>query len=355
MEMLSRLFSDHRTTAIAAAAILVVATVLPFAKRRFPGVLRRLFAALFTLVTTPFMLWRRSITFLAAKSPRRPTGAGGERPFLTRRLLPVLHGLLVLGGIFILTVGMLSGLRSSGIHGNGGQRRTMLEAELVFLVQTLEDTRVGIGMLDREWELALARYAKEHRRWSVTPLDNLEKEKAALAGLLSHDPSTSEVFRELNKIPAAVGSNADIILSLEAFHPASALMEEKKGLLLRYHTICRAPEELSGTINTPPEAPARTFFQPEYGRLLRLRTELPPAIGRVESGLNVPDGDRRFDPMAFLGALYPSLIIFCAFVWAFGCLIESLGTILNPVAGGPGPKKGGSTAIDAAGTLIWAE
>ncbi len=360
MQMLTQLFTEHPTTAIVTTAVLLLAMVLPFARRRFPRVFLLLVAAPLSVATTPFLFWARNIKALASKpgrsKPGRRPGAdelGGS--YLTRRLLAAMQGLMVLGGILILSTGVLTGLRSSGILGHDNSRTALLEAELPFLTNTLKETTKEIEALDREWEEALGRRLTEHRAQHNAPIDKLETDNAGIGLLLLEDPCTRDIFIDFTNSPAEVGSAEDILLTLEAFLPLSPLMDESKALLLRYFENSRTLEGLTAAVVAPPEPPARAIYQPEYDRLRLLAVELPAAIERVEAGLKIQEEGRNFDVAGFLSGIYPPVIIFCAFIWTVGFLIDILCAIIGPSATRPESKGGRAPQIDANGTLIWAD
>ncbi len=355
MEMLTGLLTQYPATAITVAAVLLLAAVLPFAGRRSPRVFLILLAAPISLITTPFVFWRRNVQTLATITLQRIPEADGGRSILTPRFLTAIRAFIVVGGIFILTTGILTGLRASRGQSNEPQRTAMLEAELPLLERTLEETRSGIEALDREWDLALARYAEAHRQRFAPAIGELDRTNAGIEQILSGDPSTREIFLEFRNASAAAGSSAKIIGRLEAFLPTSTLIDGRKALLLQYFRNARARERMAALMDAPRDSPARHIFQPDYERLVRLRVELPAAIARIRSDLELPDEQWSFNPGAFLAALAPAVILFCAFIWAMGFLIDIFGVLLHPVAPQKGTQRGKSPEIDSTGKLIWAE
>ncbi|HLF14798.1 MAG TPA: hypothetical protein VI932_07915 [Bacteroidota bacterium] len=347
MQTLFRLFIEYQTVAIYTAAILLMASVVPLTGTKFPKFLLLLISSPFNIVAASFGVWRKHLISLATKSRRRP-GEGDIGPSsLTRWLMPVMQCLLVLGGIFILTTGVLSGYRASRMDGNGGEIKAMLETELPILARALRDTRTRIESLDREWAGIGERHGGENRERFITAINAIEAENARLDKFLSLDLETGEAFSDFKNSPAGVVPTGDIIRTLESFLPSLQLAEGKGSFLVRYFENCRVQEDLARKINGPPDPPVRTDRQPDYESLRRLEAELPPAIARIESDLKTPEPERRFNIAAFLEAFYPALIVFCAFILAIGHLIEVM-SVSAPVTAAHSDNKG-------SGTLIWAE
>lgn len=345
MDTILQLFHDHALIAISACVGLLFITVLPFTGSRFPRLLVRLATSLARVVTVPFSLWRRTVLDLAAGSG--DSNNDGPTRF-GRRLLPVMQSLLILGGLAILTAGVLSGWRASGITRESGHLKEALMTELPVLEGALADTRSRISDLDRDWEESRECHTDEFVSKLSAEALLIAVENGGLGDFLSRDRQTRDVFSVLAGGRAA-GKTSDLIAEdLRDALPALELSPEKEWLFTRYLDNLRRESDLVRELGNLSDADVRRVHQPEIETLRRIEAELGPAIARVRADLAAPDQAATFDAAAFVGASSPALVLFCGFVWVVGGLIELMGSAVT--------LRGAVRAtVNEEGHLKWAE
>lgn len=345
MDTLLRQFRDHPLVATIAGIVILVITVLPFTRSRFLRVFLRLGSTLLSVVVVPFSFWRRTLLDLAS-------GTGMSlRPSSTvarRRAVPVLQSLLIVGGLLILTAGIVSGWHASGITRETGQLKSALRSELPELERTLADTRSKIAELDREWETSRACLVEESLTALSTEARALRDESVVLEDFLTKDRQTREVFRIVRDESPSALTGGGTRRDLRADLPALGLPREKEWLLARYLDNRAREKELTIAISRFDEADVRKANQPEVETLRRIESELPPAIARVREDLASPDPGRTFDVAAFAAASLPSLVLFCGFVWMMGGVIEGMDS-------GVPLRRRARAAVDETGHLKWVE
>jgi hypothetical protein len=345
MDTLVGLFRTHPLAAALSAIAVLAITVLPFTRGRFPRVFFRLGSSLVSVVAVPFSFWQRTLIDLASGTGMSlRTGSTAA----TKRVVPVLQVLLIAGGLLILTAGVVSGWHASGYPRETGQLKSALKSTLPELERTLAGTRAKLAGLDADWEASRECLVEESLAALSAEARALRDENAIIEKFLREDRRTREVFLVLREGAVSVRAGEDADRDSRADLIALGLPLEKVWLLTRFLDNRVREEELIAAIGDFDEAVLRGGCQPGLETLRKLASELPPAIARVREDLAGPDPGRTFDAGAFASASAPAVVLFCAFVWVVGGLIEVMGSAV-PL------RTRARASVNEQGRLKWAE
>jgi hypothetical protein len=355
MKTLLQLFIENPLGAAVTIVILLLLTGMPVAGGKLPDFFLLLIRPVLRTLALPFRMWRRNLISLvqSARGHARDDRAG--RSIIVHGIIIGSRGLFLAGGIAILTTGVLYGISASGVQpddagGGPGQR-----SDPAGLQHELAVVRSRLGALDLEWRGIESGFRTRHEGRVASAGTGLVRENALLEEFLSRDEHTGALFAEVVKLPPAGASERDFVLTWDSRVPLLPLNEWRQAFLIRYLENCRALEEVAGNITAPLIPPDRDALQPRYASERAREAELVAAIASDEVSPNIPGPGRGFDPGAFAATFLQALIIFWAFSWICGSLVDSIITIPNPRGNNAGWRRKQQSKVDDPHPILWVE